>query len=162
MRLSRTLLAILAGAILILALSLWWWSEQASKRATLFEDPESKALTQEKAMIDDILTLHEHGDLAGEIQQLESYLAEHPQQTDAWFQLGLSYLETGQDERVIAIMEEIRVNDPDYYPDATWYLGLALLKTNRHGEARQIMHELADGPDAFYSAKATIVLERFL
>ena len=65
-------------------------------------------------------------------------------------------------ERVTAIMEEIRVNDPDYYPDATWYLGLSLLKTDRIAEARQIMQELVDGPDAFYSAKAAIVLERFL
>lgn len=155
-------MAILAGTILILVLSLWWWSGQAGQRDALFEDPESKALAREQAMIDEILSRHEAGDLEGEIEELERYLAEHPRQTDAWFQLGLNYLETGQDEQVIPIMEEIRINDPVYYPDATWYLGLALLKTNRHGEARQFMQELADGPDAFYSAKATIVLERFL
>ena len=158
----RTTIGIATGVILVLVFSLWWWSRQHEERQALFKDPESPALAREQAMIDDILTRHDQGDLVGEIQQLESYLAEHPRQTDAWFQLGLSYLETGQDERVIAIMEEIRVNDPDYYPDATWYLGLSLLKTYRIAEARQIMQELVDGPDAFYSAKAAIVLERFL
>lgn len=161
-RLFRTPIGMAATVMFLLALSWWWWFRQSDERSALFADPESSALAMEQAMIDEFLTLHERGDLTAEIQQLESYLAAHPRRTDAWFQLGLSYLETGQDERAISIMEEIRVNDPVYYPDATWYLGLSLLKTNRHTEARQVMQELADGPDAFYRAKASIVLERFL
>lgn len=102
------------------------------------------------------------GEYADAINSLESHLAGYPEHTDAWFLLGLCCLETGQEERAIQIMDEVRINDPFYYPDATWYMGLACLKNDDMDRARLLMAELANGPDSLFQAKANLVIQRFL
>lgn len=105
---------------------------------------------------------YQSGEFPAAINSLESHLAAYPEHTDAWFLLGLCCLETGQENRAIQIMDEVRINDPLYYPDATWYMGLACLKNEDLDRARLLMAELANGPDSLFQAKANLVIQRFL
>jgi tetratricopeptide (TPR) repeat protein len=102
------------------------------------------------------------GDYPAASRILEAHLEDHPYHTEALYQLGLCYLETGREEESARLMEIVRLNDTMYYPEATWHLALARLKQGRQGESRILFSELMEGPDLFYREKARVVLEQIL
>jgi TolA-binding protein len=108
------------------------------------------------------LTAYEKGDYILASELLESFLSTNPEHTEGLYYLGLCLLETGQEARAADLMEQVRINDPSYYPEATWHLALAHVKEGDTQEARILMTELAGGEDAFYSEKARVFLDEIM
>ena len=108
------------------------------------------------------LTAYEQGDYILASELLESFLSRYPENTEGLYYLGLCLLETGQESRAADLMEQVRMNDPSYYPEATWYLALAHVKEGDTQEARILMTELESGGDAFYSEKARVFLDKIM
>lgn len=102
------------------------------------------------------------GDPARSTLHLFAYLEEFPEDPEALFRLALCHLETGRDAEAAGILETLRLNEPAFYADATWYLTLAEIKLGRSADARSLLEELEEGPDAFYREKARVFRASFL
>lgn len=96
------------------------------------------------------------------VQSLERHLRDHPRHTEALYQLALACLETGKEEESAYLLDQVRFNDPAYYPDATWHLALARLKQGDALEGRMLLTELRQGDDALLREKARVMLEEVL
>lgn len=147
--------------VLLTTIALWHYSNSSKARLqpTSFEEltsfPEDTDWT-------DAIQAYENGDYAQAVEGLEVFLSRNPEHTDGLFYMGLSLLETGQESRAADLLDQVRINDPSYYPDATWYLALARVKEGDTQEARMLMTELANGQDEFYREKANVFLDQIL
>ncbi|MBK7341859.1 MAG: tetratricopeptide repeat protein [Saprospiraceae bacterium] len=148
----------IAGA----AASVWWYTTRSASSDLFHALPTATEAEVQDPAWTQAKEAYQQGTYPEAINLLEAHLAGHPDHTEAWFLLGLSCLETGEEERTIQIMDEVRLNDPLYYADATWYMGLACLKQDDTNRARLLMGELDNGPDSLFQAKANLVIQRFL
>ena len=157
----------ISGLLIVLmtasvAASVWWYPTRSGSSDCLHPPPTATEAGVQDPSWTQAKEANQQGTYQEAINLLEAHLAGHPDHTEAWFLLGLSCLETGEEERTIQIMDEVRINDPLYYADATWYMGLACLKQDDTDRARLLMDELANGPDSLFQAKANLVIQRFL
>ncbi|MCF8238697.1 MAG: tetratricopeptide repeat protein [Saprospiraceae bacterium] len=140
----------------------WWFARTHEQDALFSASGPAPPSVGQSSFYQEALDDYQSGLYAEAINGFEAHLAVHPDDTEATFLMGLCCLETGEEDRAIALMDEVRINDPGYYQDATWYMGLACLKEDQTDMARRLMEELSSGEDSFYRAKAHVILERFL
>lgn len=149
-----------AAAILLLPLAAWlYWNSQADDRLYLhyFESYQSDYLSvRGKAdnappLLKQAMANYQQKEYLRSLPLFESYLEEIPENTIAIFHAGLASLEAGQTTKAIQYLEIVRINDNDYYEDASWYLALAYLKLDRKAEAQGILDDLSKIPNGYYN-----------
>ncbi len=145
----------------IVGLALQHYMSSSKKRLQPLAQQEMP-YNQEEPEWANALTAYEKGDYILASELLESFLSKNPEHTEGLYFLGLCLLETGQEARAADLMEQVRMNDPSFYPEATWHLALAQIKEGNTREARMLMTELAAGEDAFYREKASVFLTKIL
>lgn len=94
--------------------------------------------------------------------RLDQHLADHPRHTEAIYQLALVCMEIGREEQAVGLLDQVRINDAEYYPEATWHLALARLRQGHLLEGRILLSELQEGEDALMREKARVMLEELL
>ena len=74
--------------------------------------------------------------------------------------LGISFMETNNDESAIPIFNEVLASkDFNFENDATWYLGLIQLRKGNFDEVKNILQTLADDVNADYHKEALTLLK---
>lgn len=108
----------------------------------------------------DGLRAYQRGEYKMAIQELSTTVGEPEGTPKRKFYLALSYLASGDASQAIPFLEELaETNDFTYREQARWYLGLALLKSNRLDEARSVFRSLyKTTPDKAVKLKAKRVL----
>ncbi|MEO1408311.1 MAG: zf-HC2 domain-containing protein [Bacteroidota bacterium] len=157
-----------AAAVLLLPLAAWWyWQAQAPERLfrQFYQSYQSDylALRGGDEAIDPLLKAgieqYQRGQYAESLTLLESYLNEFPERGSAAFHAGLASLEMGAPRRAIGHLERVRLNEPQYYEDATWYLILAHLRLEEEDEARALLRDLLRLEAGYYETPARELLE---
>ncbi len=73
---------------------------------------------------------------------------------------GISAMQTDKIQEAIGYLDQIIKNNDFYFIDhAKWYKALALIKTNKLQEARILLEELADNPEADHHNESIAILE---
>lgn len=89
------------------------------------------------------LQAYEQGQYATAIDLLVPFQSANPHQTIVQFYLGLSYLANNQAERAVVVLRPLADNsDFALSEQATWYLGLAYLKTGATAKSTAIFDQL--------------------
>lgn len=152
-----------AAVILILPLAGWmYWNAQAKERlfSQYFQSYESDYLSLRgegaetpNPMLQKAMEIYQQKEYLESIPLFDSYLEQVPENTIAAFHAGMASLEAGQTSKAIQYFEIVRLNDPSYYEDASWYLALAYLDMDRVEEANGVLEDLATREDGFYFTK---------
>ncbi len=158
----RNRLAI-AAAVLLLPLAAWWyWQAQNSDPffSQFYQSYQSDFLAVRSPenpadpLLKEGILQYQNQNYSASLPLLESYLEEEPEQSVAAFHAGMASIELGETRQAIAYLERVRLNDPQYYEDATWYLILAHLKLQEKEEAQALLDDLLKIDQGFYEAKA--------
>ncbi len=80
----------------------------------------------------------------------EEVLEKNPQHPLATYYAGLSALESGHSELARHYLSGLRINEPDFYEDATWYLALTEVKAGEKAAAKVLLEELMKLPQGIY------------
>ena len=138
------------------------YSEAANNLGATYTDlgryPEAAKLF-ERALSDDLYrtpfiaegnlgwVLYKGGDARGGVQHLKRAIEENPKYCQGYRSLGILYSETGKVEKAEREFRAFRDKCPEI-PEASYRLGLVLLKEGKQDEARQQLGQCASGKDA--------------
>lgn len=96
-----------------------------------------------KAGLDTGMKKYEEKDYGGAISSYDGVLASDPNNYDALFYSGVSYLSLNKpDKAIVALDKVLKVKDGKYYEAAQWYKALALIKQNDDKGAKKILREI--------------------
>lgn len=158
-----------AAAIIILPLAAWlYWNAQADDRLfySYFESYDSDYLAvrgvaeEVSPMLQQAMEVYQQKEYLRSIPLFEAYLTQVPENTIAAFHAGLASLEAGQASKAVQYLEIVRLNDADYYEDASWYLVLAYLQLDQREEARGTLDDLAKISNGYYDRQVRELRER--
>ncbi|QCK15761.1 tetratricopeptide repeat protein [Mangrovivirga cuniculi] len=94
------------------------------------------------------------------IEILSSFTAENPQSDMAKIYLGISYLETDENNAAISIFSDLKSNANGLPKELShWYLAMAYLKTDNIVEAKNLLNSISES-DHIFSGKADKLLSR--
>jgi len=93
------------------------------------------------------------GDYAAAIQPLQTYLMENDNDTQAWFYLGISLLETGANDQAETLFKQISTLDSAYKTEAVWYLALTSLKKGDIENCKKYLQEIPEGSGHYEEAR---------
>lgn len=93
------------------------------------------------------------GDYAAAIQPLQTYLMENDQDTQVWFYLGISLLETGAHDQAETLFKQISTLDSAYKTEAIWYLALTALKKGDMESCKKYLLEIPQGSGHYEAAR---------
>lgn len=148
-----------AAAVLLLPLAAWlYWNAQAEDRlfAQYFQSYQSDYLAlrgneeEVPPLLQQAMSSYQQKEYLSSIPLFESYLEQAPENTVAIFHAGIASLEAGQTTKAIQYLEIVRINDNDYYEDASWYLALAYLRLDRKTAVLNILNDLDKIPNGYY------------
>jgi lipopolysaccharide biosynthesis regulator YciM len=77
----------------------------------------------------------------------------------AGFFLGITELEIGNYSRAVELLEGVTDRQGEFYKEATWYLGLAYIKSGNKIKASECFKVLSRSP-GFYSDRSEKILRR--
>ncbi|MCP3928036.1 MAG: hypothetical protein GY705_02915 [Bacteroidetes bacterium] len=157
---------ILAGAlsVCILFLAFRYWQHTGEERLFLEHflpaDNEltitmrGEGLPDEHPELETALNYYEAGNYANSIPHFEKYLSEREEDFAARFYAGVACLEEYELNKAIEYLSSVRINNEDYYEDATWYLALANVRNKDNGEATLLLDNLINNESPYYHKKA--------
>ncbi len=158
-----------AAAIILLPLAAWfYWSAQSNDRlfSQYFESYESDYLAMRSAeetanpLLTKAMEVYREKEFLSSIPLFESYLEQVPENTIAAFHTGLACLEAGQNSKAIQYLQTVRLNDEEYYEDASWYLALAYLEMDRKEEALAVLKDLTKISNGYYQKEVGQLIEQ--
>ncbi len=158
-----------AAAILLLPIAAWfYWSAQSNDRlfSQYFESYESDYLATRSAdqttnpLLTKALEVYREKEYLHSIPLFESYLEQVPENTIAAFHTGLACLEAGQTSKAIQYLEIVRLNDEEYYEDASWYLALAYLELDQKEEALAVLNDLTKISNGYYQKEVELLIKQ--
>ena len=150
--------------ILIVASFLYWNSNTEERLFQAFYTPfeyedlstvrSEGASTQQPAELKEIQDFYYNKEYQRSIFVANQFLETKPENTIAHFYVGLAYLEEEQFGEATDHLSIVRLNNPQYYEDATWYLIMTMLRKGDYGQAKLLLAELLKLKDGFYEKKA--------
>lgn len=93
------------------------------------------------------------GDFAGAIEPLQTYLLDNDGNTQAWFYLGISLLETGAHDQAETLFKQISTLDSAYKTEAVWYLALTALKKGELDNCKKYLEQIPEGSSHYQEAQ---------
>jgi cytochrome c-type biogenesis protein CcmH/NrfG len=96
------------------------------------------------------------GDYAAAIQPLQTYLLENDENTQAWFYLGISLLETGEHDQAETLFKQISTLDSAYKTEAVWYLALTALKKGELNNCKKYLQDIPEGSSHYEEAQQVL------
>lgn len=96
------------------------------------------------------------GDYAGAIQPLQTYLMENDGDTQAWFYLGISLLETGAYDQAETLFKQISTLDSAYKTEAVWYQALTALKKGDLDNCKTFLQQIPEGSGHYEEAQKVL------
>ncbi len=141
--------------ILIITASLLYYANQFEERlfARYYHAPESDYVVLRSAgkvppsfspELEQGLVFYEMRDYNQAIPHFENHLEMFPEDFEALFLLAIAALEEGYLVRTSDYLEVVRINHLERYADATWYLGLTLLKLDEREKSVALLQELME------------------
>lgn len=121
--------------------------ENASPSATMRSGEGISAL---EMPVVQVKKLFEEKRFEASLQASEAVLEQIPQHPLATYYAGLSALESGHSELARHYLSGLRINEPDFYEDATWYLALTEIKAGDKAAAKKLLEELMKKPQGIY------------
>ena len=97
-------------------------------------------------------------DFEAALPHFENYLAIEKNDFKAMLYAGISHLEVVQLAKSIDLLETTRINAPQYFEAAGWYLALAHIRSEQLPKARRILQETAKNETNNYSKQAQELL----
>jgi len=158
-----------AAAIILLPLAaFFYWNAQSNDRlfSQYFESYQSDYLAIRSAdetanpLLTKAMEVYREKEFLSSIPLFESYLEKVPENTIAAFHTGLACLEAGQSSKAIQYLEIVRLNDEEYYEDASWYLALAYLQLERKEEALAVLNDLTKISDSYYQEEVRQLIQQ--
>ena len=105
-----------------------------------------------------VFQLYDKGEYHKAIAGLRNSLAISPQNLEASFYLGLSYLAVNQLDSAVLYLNKSSQQVSAFLEPAQWYLGLAYLKSGKTGTAKKVFREISNKPGG-YRNRAEVILE---
>ena len=158
-----------AAAIILLPLAAFlYWNAQSDERlfSQYFQtyDSDYLALRGENDAVNPMLNrameTYRQKDFLQSIPLFESYLETAPENTVAVFHAGMACIEAGQYKKAVRYLELVRLNDSDYYEDASWYLALAHLQLKETAEAVAVLLDLSKLKNGYYEKQVKALLPK--
>jgi len=163
----------IAAAVLLLLIPLAGWmywnnnadqnlyasymSENAAPSATMRSGEGASAL--EMPVVQAKKLFHEKR-FEASLQACEEVLEKIPHHPLATYYAGLSALESGHSELARHYLSGLRINEPDFYEDATWYLALTEVKAGDKAAAKKLLEELVKLPQGIYFEQVKELIEQ--
>jgi len=163
----------IAAAILFLLLPLAGWMywnsnidqnlyasympENAAPSATMRSGEEMSTL---KMPVVQAKKLFEEKRYEASLLASEEVLEKIPHHPLATYYAGLSALESGHPELARHYLSGLRINEPDFYEDATWYLALTEVKAGDKAAAKVLLEELMKMPQGIYFEQVQELYEK--
>lgn len=116
---------------------------------------------QHSSELKQALQYYNHRDFEESLPHFTAHLEDFPEHDHAKFLLGLTLLELGQPEQAIDQLNTVRINNPYYYEDATWYLMLGYLRAGKHEMSKALLEDLLQVKNGYYH-EAVIELKKKL
>ena len=163
-----------AAILLILPLAAWmYWNAQSEERlfARYFESYTSDYLATRSSnpskdlhhsLLEKAVERYQQKEYLQSIPLLEVYLEKVPENTIAAFHAGMACLEVGQTSKAIQYLEVVRLNDAQYYEEASWYLALAHVQLGQEETARAILNDLLKIENGYYEKQVQELGERLM
>ncbi len=153
----------IAAAILFLLIPLagWmYWNSNADQNLYASYMPDNAApsgtmrsgegLSALELPVVQVKKLFEEKRFEASLQASEEVLEKTPHHPLATYYAGLSALESGHPELARHYLSGLRINEPDFYEDATWFLALTEVKAGDKIAAKKLLEELAEKPQGIY------------
>lgn len=105
------------------------------------------------------LKLYQNDNFQASLSFFEDYLKSNPESSVAAFYAGKSSLRIGELERAYNFLLTVRVNDDKLYEEATWALVNVHLNRGEINHAKEMLQELIDMENSFYSDRAKELLK---
>nr|WP_305067246.1 tetratricopeptide repeat protein [Mangrovivirga halotolerans] len=100
------------------------------------------------------------GDYEKAVETLSAFTDENPQSDMAKIYLGISFMETGQNNKAISVFHELKSNANGLPKELSeWYLAMVYLKTDNVDESRKLLNSIHES-DHIYSGKAKKLLSQ--
>ena len=161
----------IAAAILFLVISVaafFYWNVQNSQKDVLAEIQSSNNLLetvrsgegfQGESQLKEGITLFSEEAYQESLFFFENYLEVEPENATAHYFSGMSALKLGHFNKAIENLTYARINDENFYEDATWNLVLANLGLEKNDEAKALLNDLLKIEGGFYFEKAKKLLK---
>lgn len=92
--------------------------------------------------IQSALAAYQGGKFKLAISLFEQHLETFPGDDQAYLWMSIAHLESGNDEKAIQLLQELKVKGQTYYEKASWYLTLAYIKKGEANLAEEVAKEL--------------------
>ena len=92
-------------------------------------------------------------DYATAALQLEAFLEGEPDDTEARYFLGISYLETGQYDKADRLFRQLLEGNSAYTYEGAWYLALSFLRQGNTTATREYLERIPEGSDRYGKAQ---------
>lgn len=106
------------------------------------------------------LESYSQGKYAEAATSLEAFLKETPNHLIARFYLGMAWMEEARWAEAETLLKQVQAAGGDYREEASWYLSLIYIKTNRPDEAGAILRALAEKESGRYYEEANKLLSK--
>lgn len=121
-------------------------------------NPVERSASAESGELNNAMRAYELGDYQEAVTLFEQ--AEEPLSTSYEFYLAISYLELANYQSALELLKKVEQSDVEaYHYPALWYQGMAYLAQKDTENAKQILKQLSESEDNYYSAKASELLQ---
>ncbi|MEM9920503.1 MAG: tetratricopeptide repeat protein [Bacteroidota bacterium] len=120
----------------------------------------SRDLNSDSPQIAQVESLYQSGQYQAAKSLFESLLAADPSNGMLQLGLGICQLEEGQLEPATTTFQAIiDQNNPQFKDQGRWYLALTLIRSNQAEQAKSLLEQLAQDPDADHHRDAQTLLQ---
>jgi len=105
-----------------------------------------------RTSLDTAMKKYEDKDYGGAVNSYEEILVKDPDNYDALFYSGVSYLSLDKPGKAIVSLNKVlKIKDGKYYEAAQWYKALALIKLNDDKEAKKLLQDIISNGKTYKS-----------
>ncbi|MEK6476868.1 tetratricopeptide repeat protein [Catalinimonas sp. 4WD22] len=121
-------------------------------------NPVERSASAESSELNNAMRAYEQGDYQEAVTLFEQ--AEEPLSTSYEFYLAISYLELANYQNAVELLKKVEQSEVEaYHYPALWYQGMAYLVQKDTENAKQILKQLSESGDNYYSTKASELLQ---
>jgi len=118
---------------------------------------EAQALTAEELKIMEGFNRYDAGNFTASAGTFESVLNFDPENTVVRFYLGMSYMELEIFEQALSQFEIVRVNDPNFYVESSFYAALCYIRLDEKQLAINMLEQIQDTDHPRYKKAAELL-----